>query len=321
MGGGNYCLAFFTPTYNRAHLLQRVYQCLLNQSNKNFCWIVINDGSSDNTDNVVRDILKENLSPVCYITKPYGGKHSAFECALQECQTDYFQCMDDDDIYDPEAVEFFLQEWKNIKIEGKAESIGAIRTLTRREDGTFVPHFTLPDKEIGMSYDATTLEMNYKKRLHQENWTCYDTQKLRSIQLFDHDYWLSDRHKFVSESIWQGRFARKYKCRYVNVAFREYRNDVSTSILRGRKTSQHYIDMFINNFIINNEQYDFLCSDLKTLAHSTALVSILRGYLRINFIHMLRHTTHWQLRLLYLVMYPLGIAGRWFDVYRNVQSN
>ena len=87
--GGVY-LTFFTPTYNRSKFLKRVYDNLLKQTDKRFCWIVVNDGSTDDTDEIMRHILNRNDIPICYISKNNGGKHSAFQYALKQCQTELF---------------------------------------------------------------------------------------------------------------------------------------------------------------------------------------------------------------------------------------
>ena len=143
-------LTFFTPTYNRATFLPRIEECLRQQTCKDFVWIIVNDGSKDNTDEVAGEIVEKNELPVMFISKPNGGKHSAFRAAFEQCETTYFQCMDDDDIYFPEAVEFFLNKWKEIKKEG-IDGIGAIRTLARHPDGSYSVNFKV---EEGEEYDG-----------------------------------------------------------------------------------------------------------------------------------------------------------------------
>lgn len=244
-------LTFFTPTYNRARFLNRIETCLMQQTNKNFVWIIVNDGSNDNTDETVKELLSKEVLPLLYISKENGGKHSAFKAALEQCETTYFQCMDDDDIYAPESVDYYLRKWEEIKRQ-QDDEIGAIRTLSKKTDGTYSADF-----EISGGYKASTIEVNYEMNRHMENWTCYETAKLRSIDLFK-PYWMSDHHKFVLESIWQTRFARKYKCYYDNVALREYREDDNVSLMRGIKSRQHYIDTFLNMKVSLDEQYDLI---------------------------------------------------------------
>ena len=301
-GGGN--LTLFTPTFNRSEFLLRIYDDLLGQTCKDFVWLVVDDGSTDDTPDVMDRLLKENKIPVKYIRKANGGKHSAFKIALDNCITDYFQCMDDDDIYAPDAVEFFLSKWQEIKSQGR-EDIGAIRTLSQRKDGTYVADFKISETDIGKEYDATTLEMNYILRKHMENWTCYDTNKLRSVELFPTNYWMSTQHKFYIERLWQGRFARKYKCRYIYTALRTYCDDAPTNLTtRKVKSRQHYIDAFLNAKMLNDEQMDYMMKVPKQFIKSVIKVVLLSSYLNISLHELFNNTPSVKLKILYTIFSP-----------------
>lgn len=303
-GCKNGIITFFTPTYNRSGMIRRAYECLLNQTDTHFVWILVNDGSKDDTDVVAETILNENKIPMLFLSKQNGGKHSAFEVAFNECHSEYFMCMDDDDIYYPNAVETLLNEWLNIRREGKTDIIGAIRTITQEEDGTIVSQKKIDKSIIGTRFDQTTLESNYIKHENFENWTCYRTDALRDIDLFPKEYWLSDQHKFFSESIWQGRFARKYMCRYFFVVLREYRHDTETSIIRSNKSRQHYVDMFINFKMVLDEQLDYIVKSPKDFIFNVCLVSVLRHKLSIPLKDLLKHTPSLLLKILYTITSP-----------------
>lgn len=296
LGGKDPLLTFFTPTYNRANFLARIEDCLHKQTCRDFVWIIVNDGSKDNTETVAMSILRKEHLPIKFISKPNGGKHSAFKAALEQCETAYFQCMDDDDIYFPDAVEFFLRKWADIKSSGD-ETIGAIRTLSRRPNGTYSADFEIVE---GDEYKASTIEVNYVMKRHMENWTCYDAKKLGSVNLFE-PYWMSDQHKFVMESIWQTRFARKYKCLYVNKTFREYRDDSEISLMHGVKGRQHYIDTFLNMKVALDEQYDLIIKYRGewALLKSVLIVNMLRQYLGIGYEKMISSVNNKRLRHLY----------------------
>lgn len=299
-------ITFFTPTYNRASLISRAYDCLLMQTDKRFVWILINDGSKDNTIEIALELLNRNEFPILFVSKENGGKHSAFETAFKETLTEFFICMDDDDIYYPNAVETFLEEWKNIDNQGLSKEIGAIRVLTQEEDGTIVSRQPFDKSLLGKYIDQTTLESYYIKHEHFENWTCYRTDALRTIDIFPKGYWMSGKHKFFSESIWQGRFARKYKCRYFFVVLREYRHDTETSIIRSNKNRQHYIDMFINFKMILDEQQDYMIKSPKEYIFNICLVSILRIKLRVSLKVLLAHTPSLFLKILYTIISPFA---------------
>lgn len=299
-------ITFFTPTYNRARFLARIEICLLKQTNKDFVWIIVNDGSKDDTYDVATGILSKNELPILFISKPNGGKHSAFKAALAQCQTRYFQCMDDDDVYLPNAVEFFLTKWTEIKASSN-EEIGAIRTLAKHPDGSYSANFEIVE---GEEYIASTIETNYVMKRRQENWTCYDSEKLRSIDLFP-TYWMSDQHKFVAESTWQTRFARMYKCLYVNRAFREYRSDDSVSLSRGVKSRQHYLDLFLNEKIILDEQMDLILQYSKaSLIIRVLIINFLRDYLDISYRELIKNTDKTLAKNLYRLTWIPSLLGK-----------
>lgn len=102
-------LTYFTPTYNRAHLLPTLYESLLNQTNKDFVWLIIDDGSTDGTKELVEKWQKENLVEIQYYLKPNGGKHTAIEMANQVCTTEYINCIDSDDYITKESTEIILK--------------------------------------------------------------------------------------------------------------------------------------------------------------------------------------------------------------------
>ncbi len=301
-------ITFFTPTYNRANFLERVYGCLVTQTSKQFVWILVCDGSKDNTDELAQTLLEKNEIPMLYISKENGGKHSAFKVAFEECKTRYFQCMDDDDIYSEKSVETFLKIWDTINKENKKE-VGAIRTLARRPNGGYATNFNVGGEDINKYTDASTLEMNYIYHRHQENWTCYRTDALREIDLFPENYWMAEQHKFFTEGIWQSRFARKYKCRYVNIALREYRDDAEVSLIRAFKSRQHYVNMFINTKMMLDENYDYICKSTANLLKNIALLQLLRNYLGISNKELSRNTPLRKLRLFYKILYPISFMG------------
>lgn len=97
-------LTIFTPTYNRADFLPRLYRNLCDQTCYDFEWLIIDDGSTDHTQDVVPAFLAETRFPVRYIRKENGGKHTAHNLALEQSLGEWFLCVDSDDLLAPDAV-------------------------------------------------------------------------------------------------------------------------------------------------------------------------------------------------------------------------
>lgn len=114
-------LTVFTPAYNRAHTLPRTYESLLNQSCKDFVWLIVDDGSADNTGELVRSWqAQDNGFEIRYIYKENGGMHTAHNTAYEHIDTVLNTCIDSDDCMAPGAVEKILRKWEAVRDRGYA---------------------------------------------------------------------------------------------------------------------------------------------------------------------------------------------------------
>lgn len=114
-------LTVFTPAYNRAHTLGRTYESMCQQNCKDFIWLIVDDGSSDNTAELVRGWQeKDNGFEIRYIYKENGGMHTAHNVAYENIDTELNTCIDSDDKLAPGAVEKILQKWAQVKEKGYA---------------------------------------------------------------------------------------------------------------------------------------------------------------------------------------------------------
>lgn len=118
-------LTVFTPAYNRAHTLPRTYQSLLEQDCKDFVWLIVDDGSSDNTAELVKGWqTKDNGFEIQYIYKKNGGMHTAHNTAYENIVTELNVCIDSDDKMSKGAVRKILDKWMQVKDAGYAGVIG-----------------------------------------------------------------------------------------------------------------------------------------------------------------------------------------------------
>ncbi len=94
----------FTPTYNRAHTLHRVFDSLRAQTLRDFEWLLIDDGSIDGTEGLVAGWAQSADFPVRYLRQDHAGKHIARNRALGEARGHFFACLDSDDAFGPERA-------------------------------------------------------------------------------------------------------------------------------------------------------------------------------------------------------------------------
>jgi glycosyltransferase involved in cell wall biosynthesis len=118
-------LTIFTPAYNRAHTLPRTYESLCAQQCKDFIWLVVDDGSSDNTAELVKEWQqKDNGFEIRYVYKDNGGMHTAHNTAYALIDTELNTCIDSDDKLAVDAVEKILTKWAQVRDQGYAGIIG-----------------------------------------------------------------------------------------------------------------------------------------------------------------------------------------------------
>lgn len=133
-------ITVFTPAYNRAHTLSRTYESLLKQNCKSFKWLIVDDGSSDNTRELVSEWQgRENGFDIQYIYKENGGMHTAHNVAYENIDTELNVCIDSDDMLSENAIEKILEKWEQAKDKGYAGIIGLDADFSGRVIGKGFP--------------------------------------------------------------------------------------------------------------------------------------------------------------------------------------
>ena len=114
-------LTVFTPAYNRAYTLPRTYESMKQQKCTDFIWLIVDDGSSDNTAELVKQWQQEeNDFEIQYVYKENGGMHTAHNTAYALIDTELNTCVDSDDALAPDAVQIIFDAWQQVKDKGYA---------------------------------------------------------------------------------------------------------------------------------------------------------------------------------------------------------
>lgn len=122
-------ITIFTPTYNRAYLLVNLWESLCRQSNLNFIWLIVDDGSTDETRQMINEWKTKAPFEITYVYQSNGGKHTAHNKGVDLCKTPLFMCVDSDDTLTANAIDLIYSYWRKSSTE---ENI--VGWCTRRGD-------------------------------------------------------------------------------------------------------------------------------------------------------------------------------------------
>jgi|WetSurMetagenome_2_1015567.scaffolds.fasta_scaffold00022_46 glycosyltransferase involved in cell wall biosynthesis len=206
-----YYFTVFTPTFNRAPLLHRVYQSLAAQTCDDFEWLIVDDGSTDATAELVREWREENRFPIRYHFQKNRGKHIAWNRAADMAQGEYFLCADSDDEFVPDALQIFKDRLASVPEGERAEYFGA-SALCKTPSGEIVGE-AFPEKLMASNF----LELYFRFMVRGEKWNCGRTGIHRSVR-FDE----SITGSYLAEATVWFTIARRYQVALIDRPLRIY---------------------------------------------------------------------------------------------------
>lgn len=210
----------FTPTYNRAHTLPRLYASIQRQTFRDFEWIIVDDGSNDGTRELVESWQNDpNDFQIRYFWQPNQHKKVAFNRGVREARGQWFVAIDSDDELLPEALERFREMWETIP-PNERNLFCAVVGLCIGSDGEIVG-----DRFPREPLDATSVELWFDMRVEGEKFAALSVEALRTCPFPE------DIPDLVPESVVWFRLARRYKQRCFNNPVRIYHRDVESITL------------------------------------------------------------------------------------------
>lgn len=236
----------FTPTYNRAGVLHRVYDSLSAQTYRDFAWLIVDDGSSDDTKAVVETFAAEAAFPVEYVYQENQGKHIAINHAVSKTDTELFVIADSDDAFLPNALERLVETWDSIPRDQQKDYKGVICRCF--DSQTKEPIGNFPEKQ----FDSNDVDGNFKLKLNFEKWMLFRTQVLKEFPFPGEGQGL----KFFPETVIWHRMGRKYKTRYIDDALREYFRDQDNALTHV-KTPRYRENIHLWTHFINDSMDHF----------------------------------------------------------------
>lgn len=223
-------ITVFTPTYNRARLLSRLHESLKAQTYQSFEWIIVDDGSTDNTEAVIDSLLERQSEygfSLRYFKQQNGGKHRAINRGVQEARGELFYIADSDDYLPDDSFVKVAEKYAEIKND---KTIGGICGLDMTPQGDVIGS-GLPCEEIICS----SLNLRVKYHVTGDLKEVFLTHVMREFPFPEFE-----GERFCPEALVWNRIAQKYNLLFFNepIYIAEYQPEgITASIVRARMNS------------------------------------------------------------------------------------
>lgn len=188
----DYKFTVFTPVFNGAKTIHRVFDSMITQTYKNWEWIIVNDGSTDDSDYIIKSQMANiTITGITYITQENAGKHIAWNRAVKMASGDFFVPADCDDSFIPEALEFFNMKANELMGDDFCKSQLSGISVCTYDPGTGELKGTPYPKDGIISDD---IELRYRFQVKGEKWGCVrvDLLKQRLFPEFKSKFYCED---------------------------------------------------------------------------------------------------------------------------------
>lgn len=227
-------ITIFTPAYNRGYLLGRLYQSLLTQKLQNFEWVIVDDGSSDDTQDVIESFISENRLQITYYKQTNSGKHIAINKGVEIAKGKLFFIVDSDDYLTNKATQIIAEKYKNIEDNPLFAGISGRKGYSETE--------YIGSQEKYDDIHSNALDFRY---VHNKKGDMAEVIKTDIIRQYP--FPIIKGEKFCTEGLLWFRVALKYKFLWFDniIYIAEYlEGGLSDNIFKIRKNSPEYAILF-----------------------------------------------------------------------------
>ena len=240
-------LTIFTPTYNRRHTLKRLYDSLDNQTCYQFEWLIVDDGSTDETKELIEELIRLNSNKfkIRYYYQENSGKHVANNLGLKKAKGNLFTCLDSDDWLYSNAVEFIIEKFNtNYEVNG-------FIALDTFDDGRIV------GEELPRKKEINWINLRYVEKVKGDK--CY-VFKTNVIKQFPFPQYGNSRHMPPSYQLVD--YSKHYSFYLFNtpIKYVEYQEDGITSNVR-----KNYFESAENYCLYRINIHEYLPNNLEKI--------------------------------------------------------
>lgn len=226
-------ISILTPTYNRGKLLLPLYESLKNLTFEDFEWLIVDDGSEDDTEQYALSWIAHNIQnaefPIRYIKKSNGGKHTAINRGVREANGELILILDSDDTLPADSLATIAQYYEQCK--GYKDCAGVCGLMAHHDGqliGTGFPKEPMYESALQFRYAE-------KGNVTGDLLEVYKTSVMREFPFPE-----IENEKFCPESLVWNRIANKYKLFCFNkvIYYRDYlEGGLTSKIVRIRMNS------------------------------------------------------------------------------------
>jgi glycosyltransferase involved in cell wall biosynthesis len=291
----------FTPTYNRAHTLHRAFESLSAQTFRDFEWLVVDDGSTDNTPQLIEEWTKTAGFPIRYFWQPNSGRHIADNVAIRESRGEMLAGVDSDDALLPNALEKISRHWLEIP-QSERDQFSAIVGHCCDQNG----------KLIGFRFPKSPFDTNYREfvfthgRFGGQKWDASRADISRLYLLPE-----IDGTNYVPEAVAGLQAARTYKIRCVNEVFRIYYvddNATGVTLTSRRNVAKSAPGRIYYYLWLLNHELEYFRQAPAPFIKAAAMLPIVARYSRQPLRQVWRQLETSTGKLLVLAALPLSLA-------------
>jgi glycosyltransferase involved in cell wall biosynthesis len=305
----SYAFTVFTATYNRAHTIHRVFNSLCAQTLQDFEWLVVDDGSTDKTQELIASWAAAANFPIRYFRQIHVGKHIAHNLAVREARGRLFFPLDSDDACVPHALERMMYWWSTIPTDQRATFCG-VTGLSIDQYGKLVG-----DRFPSEPLDATMRELLYVFNVFGEKGTCRLTEILRRY-LFPE----VAQGQYLPEGIVWLDIAKRFKNRAVNEVFRIYYiDDAETgATISKREIGSHALGRWYYYVWLLNNDLEYFFHSPMPFVKAVIMLPIVARYSQQSLLHSLNSLHTVWAKVLVLSALPLALIIYTFDRVRHL---
>lgn len=219
-------ITILTPTYNRGYILEELYKSLELQTQKNFEWFIVDDGSTDNTKHIVEDIKRKSNIKITYVYQENGGKHRALNNGISKIESEMIFVVDSDDKLTNDAIEKINNYYEKYKDNKKICGFSFLKAFSNGE--------IVGDKYRQDEYISDYINCRLNENITRDKAEVYFTKCLKENPFLE----VPNENFLFEDYVWI-KIAEKYQTIYINevIYICEYLEDGLTKNINVKKLS------------------------------------------------------------------------------------